>query len=194
MTPMLLALGLSLLPQAQAASLPEVPGGSWSVQRTVQLDAPPALVMSYLVDLHSWTDWSNWGSRRDKTAHYKFQGRPGEIGHQVAFDGKYVGKGRMVFTGFEGDQGATYDIFYSPITHAFKGGFVLEETVTGGTELTWWNHGKLSFPLRIWYKTIERMVDKDLRKGLARLERRVEKAALAQAPAAATEAPVLVEL
>lgn len=191
---MLVALLLTALP-ADAKPLPfetltpttEVPEkGALEVRRSVDIAAPPELVMPYLTHLDTWKSWAAWNETTCAGTEWTYTGTQGEAGATMAWTGKKCGDGRMVVTTVVPEHGgATYDTFFGKSPDAMKGLIAVTATATGST-VEWRDVMSYGFPMSLFVsrKKMDAMLGDDFAKGLAELKVRAEADAAKAAEAA----------
>lgn len=150
--------------------------GTFRVERSLRIQAPPEKVQGYIEDFHLWAQWSPF-ERLDPQMQRSFSGADKGRGAVYAWEGNgKAGAGRMEI--IENDPGSRTVIaldFLKP----FKASNIAEYTLVpreGGTEVTWAMFGPVPFAAKIMHLFIDvdRMVGKDFEAGLASLKRLAE--------------------
>lgn len=151
--------------------------GTFRVERTVRIQAPPERVQGYIEDFHQWSQWSPF-EKLDPQMQRRFSGTDKGRGAVYAWEGNgKAGAGRMEI--LESAPGSRVTIaldFLKP----FKASNTAEFTLVprdGGTEVTWAMFGPVPFVAKIMHLFIDvdRMVGKDFEAGLANLKALAEK-------------------
>jgi uncharacterized protein YndB with AHSA1/START domain len=151
--------------------------GTFRVERTLRIQAPPEKVQGYIEDFHLWPQWSPF-EKLDPAMQRTFSGAEKGRGAQYAWEGNgKAGAGHMEI--LESDPGSRVTIsldFLKP----FKANNTAEFTLVprdGGTEVTWAMFGPVPFVAKIMHLFIDvdSMVGKDFEAGLANLKALAEK-------------------
>lgn len=150
--------------------------GSFRVERTEVIGAPPEDIFPLLNDFHRWSAWSPW-EKLDPSMKRSFSGAPSGVGSVYEWDGnKKAGQGRMEITDSQpwSHIGINLD-FLKP----FKAHNITEFDLHqhgGGTELKWAMHGPSPFMTKLMmvFTTMDKLVGKDFDEGMANLKRVAE--------------------
>jgi hypothetical protein len=69
--------------------------GTYTVQRSVSIKAPPGKIIPLISDFHQWPQWSPW-ENTDPSMKRSFSGAPRDVGAVYIWDGNNkAGSGRM---------------------------------------------------------------------------------------------------
>jgi hypothetical protein len=161
-----------LLLLAYAATRP----GAFSVQRSVQVQAPPAKVLPLISDFHNWPAWSPW-EKLDPAMTRTHSGAPSGKGAAYAWQGnKKVGEGRMEITDASPAQVDIKLDFFKPFEAHNTAQFTLQPR-DGGTQVTWTMSGAQPYMMKVMtlFCSMDKMVGKDFEAGLANLKAVAEK-------------------
>ncbi len=151
--------------------------GTFRVQRSLAIKAPPENVFPLVDDFHLWGRWSPWEAK-DPAMKRTFSGTASGKGAVYAWDGnKNVGSGRMEI--LESAAPSTIVIkldFFKP----FEGHNTAEFTLSpqaGATIVNWVMHGPAPFMSKVMqvFINLDRMIGKDFEQGLANLKTVAEK-------------------
>ncbi|MBD9574400.1 SRPBCC family protein [Pseudomonas sp. BGr12] len=151
--------------------------GTFRVERSARIQAPPEKVQGYIEDFHLWAQWSPF-EKLDPAMQRSFSGADKGRGAVYAWEGNgKAGAGRMEI--LESDPGSRVTIaldFFKP----FKASNTAEFTLVprdGGTEVTWAMFGPVPFVAKIMHLffDVDSMVGKDFEAGLANLKALAEK-------------------
>ncbi|MFJ3052687.1 MULTISPECIES: SRPBCC family protein [Pseudomonas nitroreducens/multiresinivorans group] len=151
--------------------------GTFRVERSLRIQAPPERVQGYIEDFHQWRQWSPY-EKLDPDMQRTFSGAEKGRGAVYAWAGNSkAGAGRMEIV--ENDPGSRTTLaleFLKP----FKASNTAEFTLVprdGGTEVTWAMFGPVPFVAKIMHLFIDvdSMVGKDFEAGLANLKVLAEK-------------------
>jgi uncharacterized protein YndB with AHSA1/START domain len=151
--------------------------GTFRVERTLHIQAPPEKVQGYIEDFHLWPQWSPF-EKLDPQMQRSFSGADKGPGAVYAWEGNgKAGAGRMQI--LKSDPGSRVTIaldFLKP----FKASNTAEFTLVprdGGTDVTWAMFGPVPFVAKIMHLffDVDSMVGKDFEAGLATLKGLAEK-------------------
>lgn len=159
---LLLAIGL-LLPR------------KYSVERSVEIAAPPAKIFPFIEDPRAWTKWTVW-QQRDPQMKLTYRGPEKGQGAGWSWDSQTEGKGSMEFTRVEAPRLLEYSLVFPEFKMSSAG--KLELAPSGGnTKVTWTNAGDLGGnPISRYFGLVmDSMVGKDFRAGLDNLKALAEK-------------------
>ncbi|QRY81685.1 SRPBCC family protein [Pseudomonas sp. PDNC002] len=146
--------------------------GTFRVERTMRIQAPPERVQGYIEDFHLWRQWSPY-EKLDPDMQRTYSGAEKGRGAVYAWSGNgKAGAGRMEIV--ENDPGSRVTIaldFLKPFKASNTAEFSLVPR-DGGTEVTWAMFGPVPFVAKIMHLFIDvdRMVGKDFEAGLANLK------------------------
>lgn len=173
-------VGLFLL---VAAVLPS----SYSLERSIEIARPPAVVFSQVTDYNTWLEWSPW-PKMDPAAKQTVTGTPGTVGMNWSWEGEELGVGAMTIESLETDRLLHSKLeFKEPMASLLDDYVELEPTGDGGTRVTWRNTGDLPYPIgRYFGLTVESVLGPQYEDGLASLKTLCE---TLPTPAPAAEEP-----
>jgi uncharacterized protein YndB with AHSA1/START domain len=147
----------------------------YTVERSIEIAAPPARIFPLLEDPRAWTKWTVW-QQRDPQMKLSYRGPEKGQGAGWSWDSKTEGKGSMEFTRVEAPRLLEYRLTFPEFNMSSIGR--LELTPAGSnTKVTWTNAGDLGGnPIRRYFGLVmDSMVGKDFRGGLENLKAVVEK-------------------
>ncbi len=147
----------------------------FTVLRSVEINAPPAVVYPLVADPRQWQKWSAW-NRRDPSMQMSFSGEPSGAGAGWAWLSESQGNGRMAFTAAEPDEKIVYTLFFDDFDSVSSGSFLFE-SLGNGTRVSWILNGDMgSNPLMHWFALAsDKMIGGDFEAGLANLKTVAEK-------------------
>jgi len=163
-------------------------GGLWGpkdfkMQRSVDINAPRALVYKNISDYTRWTKWSPWAGI-DSNCKYDYYGTQGQVGAGYKWKGNSkVGEGDMHTTDMTENISLTSQLtFIKPWASVAIAGFKLEDGPNGTTSVTWTFSQAYSFSQRpmMLLVNMEKMLSPDYERGLANLKAVSEKQAINQ--------------
>ena len=149
--------------------------GEFEVVRSTVVDAPPERVHALLEDFHQWRDWSPWEDV-DPDLRRDYSGPESGVGARYAWEGnRKAGKGNMEIVESTPERVGLRLQFEKPWKATNDVDFTLAPR-DGGTEVRWRMAGATSGLAGLFSKVVpmDRMVGKDVEKGLARLKARAE--------------------
>ena len=145
---------------------------TYTVERSLLVEADPARVQRELVDFHRWTAWSPWEDL-DPDLRRSYSGAAEGVGSVYEWSGnRKAGQGRMEITEVRPGDAVVVDLrFLKP----FKSQSVTTfRTVPegSGTRVTWSMTGPRTAALKVMglFTSMDKLVGKDFEKGLTRLK------------------------
>ncbi|BAH40279.1 MAG TPA: polyketide cyclase [Gemmatimonas aurantiaca] len=165
---------------------------SFSVERSIDIAAPPERVHAQINDFHAWEAWSPW-AKLDTTMAATYSGPAAGVGATYEWKGNSsVGAGRMEITSSTPPTSVAVKLdFLEPIEGHNVTTFTLAPA-GNGTNVRWLMEGPANFmtKLMMTVTSMDRMIGPDFEKGLRQLKAVAESAPAAPpAPAAADSAP-----
>ena len=148
---------------------------SFSVQRSIEINAQPRKVYDLIVEPRKWKEWSVW-TKRDPNMHIDYSGPPFGMGAKWSWASKSEGSGTMEFTRVSPDQFVDYSLNFADFNMRSTGSMRLEPA-GNATRVTWTNSGDVGGnPLKHYLAIMmDRMVGPDFEAGLANLKALAEK-------------------
>ncbi|ANS80703.1 hypothetical protein SGUI_3307 [Serinicoccus hydrothermalis] len=146
----------------------------YRVSRTTRVEAAPERVFTELVDFRRWRDWSPWDGL-DPEMERTYSGPKSGVGSGYAWDGdKHAGAGSMTITDTQRPSRVDLDLrFEKPFPSRSAIRFDLDAEEGGAaTMVTWSMSGEHTGLMRVLGRvmSMDRLVGKDLEKGLAQLK------------------------
>ncbi len=157
--------------------------GTFAIQRTTRIQAPPARIFALIDDFHRWPAWSPY-EKLDPDMRHTFGGPAQGVGTEYRWEGNgKVGSGRMQIASATPDH-ITIDLYF---TKPMKAHNVAEFSLRPDgdtTDVTWAMHGPVPFVGKIMsvFFSMDKMIGKEFATGLSNLK------AVAEAPAPASAA------
>jgi len=179
-----LAVALAALLVVIVFVIPAFLSGSYRVERTVEIDAPPSLVWKQVDDFENWKRWNPW-MFADPDGRFAVEGANGREGAKWIWDGELIGRGsltrerveprRKIVSRLEFEEPAmppaTTEWTFEPL----EGG--------GGVEVAWSSRGDMPYPMmRYMALLMDQMLGPQFEEGLQRLERHAEALARGEPP------------
>lgn len=150
--------------------------GTYTVERSTVVQAPPARVYELVQDFHQWPAWSPWEDI-DPDMQRTYGGPAAGVGSSYTWSGnRKAGAGRMEVTRTDPPRRVEIALrFDKPFKSSNTTSFALAPQ-GAGTTVTWTMVGPQTLMLRIMglFTSMDKMVGKDFEKGLARLKTAAE--------------------
>jgi hypothetical protein len=159
---------------AFAATKPD----TFSVQRSIAINAAPPVIHPLLSDFHRWTAWSPW-EKMDPDMQRTYEGPAAGKGARYAWEGdSSVGQGRMEITAETPTQIDVRLDFMTPMEMTSHVTFELQPR-DDATQVVWTMAGENNYVSKVMqvFMSMDSMVGKDFESGLADLKTVAEKAA-----------------
>jgi uncharacterized protein YndB with AHSA1/START domain len=152
--------------------------GTYTVERSATIAAPPSRVYEQVADFHNWTNWSPWEDL-DPELRRAYSGAAAGTGAVYEWSGnRKAGEGRMEITRAEDPSGVEIALdFVKPFKSHNQTAFTIRPE-GDGSQVTWRMVGKQTLGLRIFgiFRSMDSLVGKDFEKGLGRLKAHTERA------------------
>lgn len=147
---------------------------SYSVKRSIVIDAPPEKVHEYVGDLSKWESWSPW-EKEDPTLVVTLGEKRSGVGASESWVGD-SGDGALTITESSPSNGVRYDLLFNGGEYESEGSMTYETLPDERTEVTWTMSGDMGKSITGGYfvllmdSTVGNMFDR----GLANLKSIVE--------------------
>lgn len=152
--------------------------GSFRVERTTAIKAPPEKIYPFIADFHRWTAWSPW-ENIDPDLKRSYSGADSGKGAAYAWEGNNkVGSGRMEITEAASPSKLKIALdFLKPFEAHNIAEFTLQPSADG-TTVTWAMYGPSPFVAKVMgiFMSMDSMVGGMFENGLANLKAAAEKA------------------
>ena len=149
---------------------------TYTVERSITVDAPPPLVYEQIADFRAWTDWSPWEGI-DPHMTRAYSGPDSGTGAVYAWSGNSkAGKGHMAIVESSKPSRVQIDlVFDKPFRSRNDTTFTIVPEGSG-SRVTWTMVGPRNFGTRVMglFKSMDAMLGPDFEKGLTRLKASVE--------------------
>lgn len=153
---------------------------SFTVERSANIAAPPAIVYGLVQDFHAWEKWSPW-AKLDPAMKTTYGGTAG-VGATYAWEGNdAVGSGKMTIDRLQPNESVVITLeFLKPMASTNTTEFRLVPD-RDGTKVTWRMQGHNDFFGKAFgmVMNIDQLIGKDFDKGLGQLRTAAETAARA---------------
>lgn len=150
---------------------------SYTVKRTVRIDAPPEKVFPYLEDPKKTLEWSPW-EKKDPMLKKTFSGAEKGKGAVYAWEGnREVGSGSLEITESVPPKSVVMTLrFLKPMKDEATARYDVAP-VAGGSEVTWSIAGESNFVSKVMcvFMDMDKMIGGEFQKGLDSLKAVVEK-------------------
>ncbi|UAA40535.1 SRPBCC family protein [Paraneptunicella aestuarii] len=147
---------------------------AFKVERSLEINASPDKVFSYIVDLKQWKKWGVW-YERDPKMQMTYSGPDNQVGMKSEWVSEKEGSGYMEITKVVPDTVLEYKLVFPDFDMQSQGKLVLEAK-GDKTLVTWSDSGEVKGnPLnRIFILFIDDMIGPDFEAGLINLRRVAE--------------------
>jgi hypothetical protein len=150
---------------------------TYSVRRSVAIDAPPARIYEQIASFHHWTSWSPWEDV-DPELKRTYSGAESGTGAVYRWSGnRKAGQGRMEITGATEPASVQIDLVFEKPWKARNETVFTIAPDGSGSRVTWSMTGKKTLMTRVMgiFKSMDKLLGPDFEKGLARLKVTTEK-------------------
>lgn len=165
---------------------------TYTVTRSITVEAPPEVVFELVDDLREWVEWSPW-DKLDPRMEKSFEGPPRGVGASYRWAGNdEVGTGRMTIIESRPPEEVSYRLeFTAPWTSVSTPGFTIRREGERSF-VTWTLMGRHGFAGKIFalFADFDGEIGADFERGLVALKARAEaRREVAEPAAPALEAP-----
>lgn len=152
---------------------------TYSVQRSVTIDAPPVRIYEQIASFHNWTTWSPW-EELDPELHRTCSGAESGTGAVYAWSGnRKAGQGRMEITDVTEPERVQIDLVFEKPWKARNDTVFTIAPEGVGSRVTWSIIGKKTLMTKVMgiFKSMDKFLGPDFEQGLTRLKTTAEKSA-----------------
>ncbi len=152
-------------------------GKEMRIVKYTTVNRPVKDIFEYIKITKNQDYFSTW-NMTDPGMKKEYQGVDGEVGFIYKWDSenKNVGAGEQEIIKIQEGKSIIYDLrFIRPMKNVASSSFELSAENADQTKLTWIFSGPTRFPMSIMKPVFQRMLGKDLEKGLANLKTILEK-------------------
>ena len=152
---------------------------NYRIERSIEIQAPAALVFEQIRFWKNWHAWSPWADM-EPTMAVSIQGRDGSAGSEYHWTGKRTGSGLMTHLESGHPERFAYHVRHiKPLPGESEGSFLLEES-GGMTKASWIYQGRTTFPWNIMnlFLSMDKIAGRDFERGLVRLRDHCERKAV----------------
>lgn len=146
----------------------------YRVERSITINAAPAVVHAQLANLRAWKNWGVWFDR-DPGMKVAYSEKQMEVGAWSSWESKTEGNGKATLTELTPER-VVYKLEFPDMGMHSIGTFRLAPA-SGGVKVVWSDEGDLgNNPLSRWFGLfLDKMIGPDFDAGLAKLKRNLEK-------------------
>jgi uncharacterized membrane protein len=147
---------------------------SYTVERSIVIDASPSQIHKYVGDLNNWNSWEPW-SEGDPNLVITHGEKTKGVGASQSWVGD-SGDGALTFTKDTPEEGIEYDMVFDDGTYVCQGAMTYDSLEDGETKVTWTMSGDMATPVLGGYFVLmmDSMVGQTFEKGLTNLKNTVE--------------------
>lgn len=150
---------------------------TYTVERSVQIAAPPERIYDQIVDFHNWTNWSPWEDR-DPDLKRTYSGSGAGPGAVYGWSGnRKAGQGRMEITDAAEPSSVHIDLqFEKPFKSRSETLFSISPEGSG-SRVTWTMSGKKTLMTKAMgiFTSMDKLIGPDFEKGLDKLKATAER-------------------
>lgn len=146
--------------------------GTYTVERSLTIDAPAPRIYDQIADFHNWTRWSPWEDV-DPAMERTYSGVESGTGAVYAWSGnRKAGRGRMTIVDTSRPGKVQIDLEFEKPWKARNDTVFLVEPEGSGSRVTWSMTGRKTFMTKVMgiFTSMDKLVGGDFEKGLARLK------------------------
>lgn len=146
--------------------------GTYTVERSLTIDAPAQRIYDQIADFHNWTRWSPW-EEVDPAMERTYSGAESGTGAVYAWSGnRKAGRGRMTIVDTSQPSKVQIDLEFEKPWKARNDTVFLVEPEGSGSRVTWSMTGRKTFMTKVMgiFTSMDKLVGGDFEKGLARLK------------------------
>jgi uncharacterized protein YndB with AHSA1/START domain len=150
---------------------------TYTVERSVTIDAPPARIYEQIADFHNWTSWSPWEGV-DPDLRRTYSGADSGTGAVYGWSGnRKAGQGRMEITNATEPSRVQIDLTFEKPWKARNDTLFTILPEGSGSQVTWTLTGEKTLMTKVMgiFTSMDRLLGPDFEKGLARLKATAEK-------------------
>lgn len=152
---------------------------TYTVQRSIVIDAPPAVVYDQISNFHYWTAWSPWEDV-DPALNRGYSGAQSGTGAVYTWSGnRKAGQGRMEIVEAAKPSKVRIDLAFEKPWKARNDTDFAIVPQDSGSRVTWSMTGKKNLVTKVMgiFKSMDQFLGPDFEKGLSRLKAAAERAA-----------------
>jgi len=144
----------------------------FNITRNTLIKADMQKVQSLVKDFKHWSTWSPW-TIAEPDCKMSSEGSPGQVGHQMSWDGEIIGSGMNTIEAISENQ-ISYNLeFIKPFKSKAKTAFEFKKK-EGGVEVTWTMDSSMPFFLFFMIPMMKAWIGMDYDRGLKMLKAMAE--------------------
>jgi hypothetical protein len=155
---------------------------TYTVERSLMIDAPPARIYHQIANFRHWTSWSPWEGV-DPDLRRTYAGAESGTGAVYGWSGnRKAGQGRMEITGTTEPTRVQIDLVFEKPWKSHSDTIFTIQPQGSGARVTWLMTGRKTFMTRVMgiFTSMDKLLGPDFEKGLADLKATTEKSATGQ--------------
>ena len=153
-------------------------GNKMKVERTISINKPLQPVFDYLKYVKNHENFSVWTSA-DPEMKKEYRGTDGQEGFVYKWDStkvKNIGAGEQEIRKIEVGKNIEHELrFFRPMQNVAQARFVFNPVTANQTDVKWGFYSQMKYPMNIMKYVLQKMLSKDLEKGLQNLKVVLEK-------------------
>ncbi len=149
---------------------------TYTVERSITIDAPQKPIYDQVADFHNWPHWSPW-EELDPNLQRTYSGADSDNGAAYAWSGnRKAGQGRMEITEATEPSHVKIDLVFEKPWKARNDTWFTITPEGSGSRVTWTMTGKKTLMTKVMgiFKSMDSMLGPDFEKGLSRLKATAE--------------------
>jgi len=153
-------------------------GNEMRIERSISVNLPANQIFDYVKISKNHDNFSTW-NMLDPEMKKEYHGTDGQVGFVYKWESlknKNVGSGEQETIKLDQGKSIEYEIrFHKPMKNIAKAKFVFSQITTGQTEVMWGFYSPSKFPMSLFKPIFQKLLAKDLEKGLKNLKTVLEK-------------------
>lgn len=153
-----------------------MPSSTYTVRRSVTIDAPPQAAFEQIINFRNWRNWSAW-EVIDPELRRTYVGEECGEGAAYTWSGnRRIGSGSMKIVQTEEPARVEVDVvFERPLAACCNAEFAIDEE-DGGSRVTWTMTGPVTptVRMRTLFRSVDEWIGQDLERSLGELKYRLE--------------------
>ena len=152
---------------------------TYTVERSVTMDAPAERIYEQIADFHNWTNWSPWEDV-DPELKRSYSGAEAGTGAVYGWSGnRKAGQGRMEITAATQPSRVQIDLRFEKPFKARSDTHFTISSEGSGSRVTWTMIGQKTLMTKVMgiFTSMDKMIGPDFEKGLGRLKTTTEQPA-----------------
>jgi hypothetical protein len=146
---------------------------AWSLERSIVIARPAAMIYPYLFDLRRWQEWSVWTRAMDPQVRHTYEGPQDGVGAKWLWLGPKMGRGQLEITAADPVSGI--ELAQALESNEVNARGALRFSVEPeGTRVTWRDEGTLPLGAGLFRGMVETRLGEHFEASLEKLRRTVE--------------------